>query len=98
MGRRGTLDEEAPHARADRPQAPPSGGKAGRWSYGPGGGQGTRHKRGDLPPLEKPLWRDESRCDEATQGAGERERRLKKIVADQAVDIDILKEVSRGNF
>jgi len=24
--------------------------------------------------------------------------RLKKIVADQAVDIDILKEVSRGNF
>jgi putative transposase len=24
--------------------------------------------------------------------------RLKKIVANQAVDIDILKEVSRGNF
>ena len=24
--------------------------------------------------------------------------RLKKIVADQAVDVDILKEVSRGNF
>jgi putative transposase len=24
--------------------------------------------------------------------------RLKKIVADQAVDIDILKEVGRGNF
>jgi putative transposase len=24
--------------------------------------------------------------------------RLKKIVAEQAVDIDILKEVSRGNF
>ena len=24
--------------------------------------------------------------------------RLKKIVADQAVDLDILKEVSRGNF
>jgi putative transposase len=24
--------------------------------------------------------------------------RLKKIVADQAVDIDVLKEVSRGNF
>ncbi len=25
-------------------------------------------------------------------------RRLKKIVADQAVDIDVLKEISRGNF
>jgi putative transposase len=24
--------------------------------------------------------------------------RLKKIVADRAVDVDILKEVSRGNF
>jgi putative transposase len=25
-------------------------------------------------------------------------RRLKKIVADQALDIDMLKEISRGNF
>ena len=25
-------------------------------------------------------------------------KRLKKIVADQAVDIDVLKEISRGNF
>jgi putative transposase len=38
---------------------------------------------------------------DATKRLKELERenaRLKKIVAEQAVDIDILKEVSRGNF
>src|SRR5215217_3426606 len=31
-------------------------------------------KRGYLSPLEKSVWRDEGRCNEATQGAGESER------------------------
>src|SRR5829696_9882710 len=74
MGRRRTLDEEAPHARADHPQAAPGGGRTGLRCLGPRGRKETRHKRGDLPPLEKPLRRYEGRCDEATQGAGERER------------------------
>ena len=29
---------------------------------------------------------------------GGENRRLKKLVADQALDIDMLKEISRGNF
>ncbi len=29
---------------------------------------------------------------------GKENRRLKKIVADQALDIDMLKELARGNF
>ena len=41
--------------------------------FGPRGRKDTRHKRGDLPPLAQPLWRDESRCDEAPQAAGGRE-------------------------
>jgi hypothetical protein len=57
--RRRTLDEEKTQPGADRPQATPGGGKAGCWSYGPGGSQGTRYKRSYLPPLEKPLWCDE---------------------------------------
>jgi transposase-like protein len=32
------------------------------------------------------------------KGLEEENRRLKKLVADQALDIDMLKEVARGNF
>ena len=32
------------------------------------------------------------------KGLEDENRRLKKLVADQALDIDILKEVSKGNF
>jgi hypothetical protein len=31
-------------------------------------------------------------------GSGQENQRLKKIVADQALDIDMLKELNRGNF
>src|SRR5215208_1587302 len=74
MGRRRTLDEEEAHSRADRPQAAPGGGRAGRRGFCPRDRQETRHKRGDLPPLAQPLWWHEGRCDEAPQGAGVRER------------------------
>src|SRR5215204_284260 len=74
MGRGRTLDEEETYPRADRPQAAPGGGRAGRGGLGPRGRKETRHKRGYLPPLAQSLWRDESRCDEAPQGAGVRER------------------------
>src|SRR5829696_2064499 len=75
MGRRRrTLDEQQTHPRADHPQAAPGGCRTGRRCLGPRGRKETRHKRGDLPPLEKPLWWHESRCDEAPQGAGGRER------------------------
>src|SRR5215208_7289613 len=75
MGRRRrALDEEEAHPRAARPQAAPGGGRTGRRDFGPRGRQETRHKRGDLPPLAQPLWWHESRCDEAPQGAGVRER------------------------
>jgi hypothetical protein len=84
---------------ADRSQAPPSGGKASRWSLDPGGGQGSGHQRGYLPPLEKPIRWDEHLGGQAPQGAGEKENaRLKKLLAEKELDIDMLKEVSRGNF
>src|SRR5215204_4617089 len=71
--RRRTLYGQTTLPGADRAQAPPGGGKASRWSYGPAGCQGTRYKRSYLPSVEKPLWRDEHRRSQAPQGAGERE-------------------------
>src|SRR5215204_4319900 len=50
-GVRRTLYGQTTLTGADRPQAPPGGGKAGRWGYGSGGGQGTQHKRSYLPSL-----------------------------------------------
>src|SRR5215208_1909792 len=51
MGLRRTLYGQTTLTGADRPQAPPGGGKASRWSHGPGDGQGSGHQRGYLPPL-----------------------------------------------
>ena len=43
--------------------------------------------------------RDEHQRSEASQGALKKENaRLKKLLAEKELDIDILKEVSRGNF
>src|SRR5215216_2394299 len=74
MGIRRTLYGQTTLPGADRPQAPAGGGNAGRWNYGLGGGQGTRHKRSYLPSLEEPLRRDEHQRSQAPQGAGVRER------------------------
>src|SRR5215218_8772821 len=73
-GKRRTLDEEETYPRPDRPLAAPGGRRTGHRSLGPRGRQEARDQRGDLPPLEKPLWRDEGRCDEALEGVGVRER------------------------
>src|SRR5687767_4518720 len=67
--RRRTLDEEKTQPRADRPQATPGGREAWLRCLGSGGRQGAWPKRGDLPLLEEPLRQDESRRDEASQGA-----------------------------
>src|SRR5215216_7364509 len=99
MGIRRTLYGQTTLTGADRAQAPPGGGKASRWSLDPGGGQGTRHKRSYLPSLEKPIRCDEHLGGQAPQGALKKENaRLKKLLAEKELDIDILKEVSRGNF
>src|SRR5215203_2441139 len=59
MGLRRTLYGQTTLTGADRAQAAPGGGKASRWSPGPGGGQGAGHKRSYLSSVEKQL-----RCDE----------------------------------
>jgi hypothetical protein len=69
MGRRRTLDEEKTQPGVDRPQATPGGREACLRCLGPGGRQGAWRKRGDLQPLAEPLRQDESRRDEASQGA-----------------------------
>ena len=49
--------------------------------------------------LEKTLRRDEPAREAKRLKELEKENaRLKKLVAEQALDIDMLKEVSRGNF
>src|SRR5687768_7597432 len=73
MGIRRTLYGQTTLPTADRPQAAPSGGKASRWSLDPGDGQGARHQRGYVPPLEKPIRWDELTGGQAAQGAGEGE-------------------------
>ena len=64
-----------------------------------GGLQVPRDLRTDLPALEGPVPGQPCAPEVARLKALEREnRRLKKIVADLALDIDMLKEVARGNF
>src|SRR5215212_3290030 len=76
--RRRTLDEEETHPRADRAQAARGGGRAGSRGLKPRGRKEAWHQRGYLPPLEEPVRWDESRCDEAPEGAGVREHPLKE--------------------
>ena len=79
---------------AGRGREAPRRGQDGR-----GGGPAPRDHRVDLAPLAEPVRRDEGRRRQAAEGArAARTQRLKKIVADQALDIDMLKELNRGNF
>ena len=99
MVKRSTLEvEEETYPRADRPHAARSGHPAGRGVSVPqiarrlGISEATFHR-----------WRNHygGMKADAMKRLKELEKenaRLKKIVADQAVDLDILKEVSRGNF
>ncbi len=98
-GKRRTLSEEkSTHSRADSAQAQGSGGQAclRDFRYGspgePGISEAAFHR-----------WKNRygSMQTDSMKRLKDLEKenvRLKKIVADQAVDISILKEVSRGNF
>ncbi len=74
MGIRRTLYGQKTLPGADHPQAPPSRSEARFRLDGVGGGQGAGYKRGYLPPLEEPVWRDEHQRSETSQGTGVRER------------------------
>ena len=98
MGKRRILDEEETHPRADRAQAARGGRRVSRGTSVPevarrlGISEATFHR-----------WRNQygGMKADATKRLKELESenaRLKKIVADKAVDISILKEMSRGNF
>ncbi|CAA9462721.1 MAG: Mobile element protein, partial [uncultured Rubrobacteraceae bacterium] len=70
--------EQETHPGTDRAQAARSGRRVGLGRLGPRGREAARHKRGDLPPLEKSVWRHESRCHQAPEGVGEGERPLEE--------------------
>jgi transposase-like protein len=100
MGRRRTLDEEKTQPGAARPQAALGGGRAGRRCLDP---RGRNARRLGISEATFHRWRNQygGMKADAMKRLKELEKentRLKKIVADQAVDIDILKEVSWGNF
>src|SRR5215207_8860063 len=73
MGLRRTLYGQTTLTGADRAQAAPGGGKASRWGYCSGGGQGAGHKRSYLSSVEKPLRCDEHQRSQASGGVGEGE-------------------------
>jgi len=100
MGNRRILDEEETHPRTDRAQAPRSGGP--EIAAGAPIPEVAR-KLGVSEEATLHRWRNQygGMKAHAMKHLKELEKenaRLKKIVADQAVDISILKEVSRGNF
>jgi hypothetical protein len=91
MGIRRTLYGQVILSRADSTQAPGCGGEALQRKLGPRGLKRVGYQRGCLPPLE-----EEIRCDERSSEAKrlkklEKENaRLKKLVAEQALDIEML--------
>ena len=100
MGERRTLEVgQGILTGADHPQAPRGRGRTRLRLHRGGGRQGARDKRGYLPPLEESLWRDKSTSEAKRLKELEKENaRLKKLLAEKELDIDILKEVNRGNF
>ena len=99
MGIRRTFYGQTTLPGADRAQAAPSGGEAGRWGFGPG-----RAAR-ELGISEATFHRWRNHYGAMSTGEAKRLKelekenaRLKKLLAQKELDIDILKEVSRGNF
>ncbi len=98
--KRRTFDEEnTTYPRTDRPHAARGRGKAGRRQLGP-----TDRQR-ELGISEATLHRWKARygtmSSQETKRLKELESEnacLKKLLAEKELDIDILKEVSRGNF
>jgi hypothetical protein len=64
---------------------------------GQGGGAAARDLPIDLPSLAQPVRQNEADAKELN-GLRRENQRLKKIVPVLALDIDMLKEVKRGNF
>ena len=52
----------------------------------------------DVLPLAQGVRRPADRPGQAAQGAGEGERPAEEVVANQALDMEILKEAASGNF
>src|SRR4051812_1674956 len=75
MGKRRTLEiGQKTLTGADHPQAPTGRGQARLRQLGPGGRQGSRYKRGHLPPLEGSLRQDELPGGQTSEGTAEGER------------------------
>ena len=99
MGIRRTLYGQTTLTGADHPQASASRNEASFRFHGVGGSQGAGYKRGYLPPLEESIHGAMSTNEAKRLKELEKENtRLKKLLAEKELDIDILKEVSRGNF
>ncbi len=58
----------------------------------------TRDHPVDLAPLEEPIRRHEGQRRQALKELEKENTRLKRIVANQALDIDMLKEPTEGKF
>jgi hypothetical protein len=98
MGRRALNEAEATHPRGDHPEAARCGRPTGQW-------RDRRRCEQDAGVSENTFhrWRAQYGGLKAGQAkrlkALEKENvRLKKIVAEQAVDLSILREVAKGNF
>ncbi len=96
-GRRTPDEADPPYPGADHPQAPGCGGEAA--------GATVPEVARELGISEATFHRWRNRYRGMSSGEARRLKelekenaRLKKLVAEQALDIDILKEVNRGNF
>jgi len=92
------MKKRAPHPRTGDQKT-----RRGRQTAQPGRGSrrgmsSTRDRRVDLAPLEGSIWWHEGQRRQATEGARDRDGRLKRIVADLTLDNAMLKEVAKGNF
>ena len=82
-----------------RPQTPRGGGQAVRWSEGPGGGSRARDQREATFHRWRKRYGGTSPQEAKRLKELEKENaRLKRLLAEKELDIDLLKEVSRGNF
>ena len=97
-GQEVTLEGQTSHTRADRAQAARGRPPGRRGQVHGSRAEGTRRLRADLLPLAQSngsLSPDEARRLRELESEN---RRLKKLVADKELELDVLKEISRGNF
>ena len=68
--------------------------RGGGWESDKDGLCGAQYQHGDLPRVEEEVWRDGSQRTQEVESIGRRELAAQRLVADQAVQIHILKEVN----